>query len=68
MKRTLIGLIAFLIIMFPLRIYAEEWSELTGLLDDSLQLVKRNEDEKAVQVLQHFSEQFVIKGMKRSRK
>ena len=46
MKRTLIGLIAFLIIMFPLRIYAEEWSELTGLLDDSLQLVKRNEDEK----------------------
>ena len=43
-------------------IYAEEWSELTGLLDDSLQLVKRNEDEKAVQVLQHFSEQFVIKG------
>ena len=44
------------------------WSELTGLLDDSLQLVKRNEDEKAVQVLQHFSEQFVIKGMKRSRK
>jgi len=62
MKRTLIGLIAFLIIMFPLRIYAEEWSELTGLLDDSLQLVKRNEDEKAVQVLQRFSEQFVIKG------
>ncbi len=62
MKRTLVGLIAFLIIMFPLRIYAEEWSELTGLLDDSLQLVKRNEDEKAVQVLQHFSEQFVIKG------
>ena len=46
MKRTLIGLIAFLIIMFPLRIYAEEWNELTGLLDDSLQLVKRNEDEK----------------------
>ena len=68
MKRTLVGLIAFLIIMFPLRIYAEEWSELTGLLDDSLQLVKRNEDEKAVQVLQHFSEQFVIKGMKRSKK
>ena len=62
MKRTLIGLIAFLIIMFPLRIYAEEWNELTGLLDDSLQLVKRNEDEKAVQVLQHFSEQFLIKG------
>ena len=48
--------------MFPLRIYAEEWNELTGLLDDSLQLVKRNEDEKAVQVLQHFSEQFLIKG------
>ncbi len=47
MKRTLIGLIAFLIIMFPLRIYAEEWNELTGLLDDSLQLVKRNEDEKS---------------------
>ena len=23
------------------------WSELTGLLDDSLQLVKRNEDEKS---------------------
>lgn len=62
MKRTLIGLIAFLIIMFPLRIYAEEWSELTGLLDDSLQLVKRNEDEKAVQVLQYFSEQFLVKG------
>lgn len=41
MKRTLIGLIAFLIIMFPVRIYAEEWSELTGLLDDSLQLVKK---------------------------
>ena len=61
-ERTLIGLIAFLIIMFPLRIYAEEWNELTGLLDDSLQLVKRNEDEKAVQVLQHFSEQFLIKG------
>ena len=51
--------------MFPLRIYAEEWSELTGLLDDSLQLVKRNEDEKAVQVLQHFSEQFVVKEMKK---
>ncbi|MEC2258245.1 sporulation protein YpjB, partial [Bacillus cereus] len=62
MKRTLIGLIAFLIIMFPLRIYAEEWNELTGLLDDSLQLVKRNEDEKAVQVLQLFSEQFLMKG------
>ncbi len=43
-------------------IYAEEWSELTGLLDDSLQLVKRNEDEKAVQVIQHFSEQFCHKG------
>ena len=67
MKRTLIGLIAFLIIMFPLRIYAEEWNELTGLLDDSLQLVKRNEDEKAVQVLQHFGA-ILIKGMKRSRK
>ncbi|QBP92112.1 sporulation protein YpjB [Bacillus mycoides] len=61
MKRTLIGLIAFLIIMFPVRIYAEEWSELTGLLDDSLQLVKKKEDKKAIQVLYHFSEQFLSK-------
>ena len=60
MKRTLIGLIAFLIIMFPLRIYAEEWSELTGLLDDSLQLVKRNEDEKQYKYC-NISEQFVIR-------
>ncbi|MGE7633101.1 sporulation protein YpjB [Bacillus paramycoides] len=67
MKRTLIGLIAFLILMFPVRIYAEEWSELTGLLDDSLQLVKRNEDEKAIQVLKRFSEQFVLKGNEKSK-
>ncbi|KFM99407.1 sporulation protein YpjB [Bacillus clarus] len=61
MKRTLIGMIAFMIMLFPVRIYAEGWSELTGLLNDSLQLVKKNEDEKAVQVLQHFSEQFALK-------
>ncbi|MFJ8527095.1 sporulation protein YpjB [Bacillus sp. NPDC094106] len=61
MKRALIGMIAFLLILFPVRIYAEEWNELTGLLDDSLQLVKQKEDEKAIQVLQHFSEQFVLK-------
>lgn len=59
MKRALFGMIAFLLIMFPVRIYAEEWNELTGLLDDSLQLVKQKEDEKAIQVLQYFSKQFV---------
>lgn len=61
MKRVLIGMIAFLIILFPVRIYAEKWNELTGLLDDSLQLVKQEEYKKATQVLQHFSEQFVLR-------
>ncbi|WP_410981963.1 sporulation protein YpjB [Bacillus cereus] len=61
MKRVLIGMIAFLIILLPVRIYAEKWDELTGLLDDSLQLVKQEEYEKATQVLQHFSEQFVLR-------
>lgn len=36
MKRILIGLIVFLIIMFLLCIYVEEWNELIGLLDDLL--------------------------------
>ncbi|KEK22738.1 sporulation protein YpjB [Bacillus gaemokensis] len=68
MKRALIGMIVFLIILFPLRIYAEEWNELTGLLDDSLQLVKQDEDEKAMQVLQHFSERFVLRESEKEKK
>ena len=63
MKRTLIGLIAFLIIMFPVRIYAEEWSELTGLLDDSLQLVKK-EDKKAIQYCTISQSNFYQRRMK----
>ena len=60
MKRALIGVLAFLIILFPIRTYAEHWNELTGILDISLQFIKQEKYEKATQVLQHFSEQFLL--------
>ncbi|MDM5187817.1 sporulation protein YpjB [Bacillus sp. DX4.1] len=61
MKRVLIGMVAFLLILFPVRIYAENWNELTGILDDSLQFVKQEEYKNATQVLKHFSEQFLLR-------
>lgn len=59
MKRVLAGIIAFMFILFPVRIYAANWNELNGLLDDSLQFVKQEEYDKATQILTHFSQQFL---------
>ncbi|ENQ3077778.1 TPA: sporulation protein YpjB [Bacillus pseudomycoides] len=59
MKKVLAGIIAFMFILFPIRIYADTWNELTGLLDDSLQFVKQEEYDKATQLLTHFSQQFL---------
>ena len=67
MKRTLIGLIVFLIIMFPVRIYAEEWSELTGLLDDSLQLVKKMKMKRQYKYCTISQSNFYQRRMKRSK-
>ena len=59
MKRVLAGIIAFMFILFPVRIYAANWNELNGLLDDSLQFVKQEEYDKAAQMLTDFSQQFL---------
>ena len=61
MKKILAGIIAFMFILFPVRIYATTWSEMTELLDDSLQLVKQEEYDKATQLLTYFSKQFLKK-------
>lgn len=45
--------------LFPVRIYADDWDELEVLLDDSIQLVQQEEYEKATEVLSYFSEQFL---------
>lgn len=65
MKKVLAGIIAFMFILFPIRIYAATWNELTGLLDDSLQFVKQEEYDKATQLLTHFSQQFLNADQKK---
>lgn len=45
--------------LFPVRIYAENWDELDVLLDDSLQFVEQEEYDKATEVLTYFSQQFL---------
>lgn len=65
MKKILAGIIAFMFILFPVRIYATTWSEMTELLDDSLQLVKQEEYDKATQLLTYFSKQFLTVDQKK---
>lgn len=65
MKKILAGIIAFMFILFPVRIYATTWNEMTELLDDSLQLVKQEEYDKATQLLTYFSKQFLTVDQKK---
>ncbi|ENQ3104665.1 sporulation protein YpjB [Bacillus sp. 491mf] len=65
MKKVLAGIIAFMFILFPVRIYAASWNEITELLDDSLQLVKQEEYDKATQLLTYFSKQFLTIDQKK---
>lgn len=59
MKRILAGIIVCMIMLFPVRIYAENWDGLDVLLDNSIQFVQEEEYDKATEVLTYFSQQFL---------
>ncbi|MBO9128229.1 sporulation protein YpjB [Bacillus sp. 165] len=53
-----IFLICMLLSFIPFPTYAAGWTDLNGLLDETLQFVKQKEYEKAQKLLEYFAEQF----------
>ncbi|MFD3446093.1 sporulation protein YpjB [Microbacteriaceae bacterium 4G12] len=56
--KKVIAIVWIFLSLLPVRIYAANWTELNGILDESLQLVKQEEYEKAEQILTYFSKEF----------
>ncbi|MFX3622804.1 MAG: sporulation protein YpjB [Ectobacillus sp.] len=65
MKKVIVVIIWALLSLMPLQIYAApaQRDSLNQLLDESLQLVKQEEYEKAKKILTYFSEDYVAKGV-----